>query len=120
MTESIYKESFERNVPDLIFVIHKLREGNAFVYVAQNDVVSKPLMAENQFVVDQAEKMLIQAENSIQNTALVIAKLLSLRIDRSLNHIHTIVIFFFFKKKHCFANFCFYCAFRLVACQRLY
>ncbi|KAF9084119.1 Small nuclear RNA activating complex, polypeptide 1, 43kDa [Mortierella sp. AD031] len=69
--ESVYKQAFERKATDLIYIIRKLRNSNAFVYVAQEEPVSKPLMDNNGYIADQAEKLLIQTENAMQVTSLV-------------------------------------------------
>ncbi|KAG0294221.1 hypothetical protein BGZ97_005136, partial [Linnemannia gamsii] len=70
LLQSIYKHAFTQKASDLIYVIRKLRDNNAFVYVAQETPVSKPLMSDNEFVTTQLEKTLIQAEHTMQNAVL--------------------------------------------------
>ncbi|KAF9152706.1 hypothetical protein BG015_004842 [Linnemannia schmuckeri] len=56
---------------DLIYVIRKLRDSDAFVYVAQETPVSKPVMGNNEYVATQMEKKLIQTERAMHDAVLV-------------------------------------------------
>lgn len=76
LLESIYKQAFKHKATDLIHVIRKLRDNNAFVYVAQETPVSRPLMGDNEFATTQLEKTLIQAEHVMHDTVLVSLSLL--------------------------------------------
>ncbi|OAQ36729.1 hypothetical protein K457DRAFT_178603 [Linnemannia elongata AG-77] len=69
--ESIYKQAFVHKATDPIYVIRKLRDSNAFVYVAQETPVSKPVMGNNEFVASEVEKKLIQTERAMHDEVLV-------------------------------------------------
>ncbi|KAH7059796.1 small nuclear RNA activating complex, subunit SNAP43-domain-containing protein [Linnemannia elongata] len=69
--ESIYKQAFVHKATDLIYVIRKLRDSHAFVYVAQGTPVSKPVMGNNEFVASEVEKKLIQTERAMHDEVLV-------------------------------------------------
>ncbi|KAG0380336.1 hypothetical protein BGX24_008902 [Mortierella sp. AD032] len=71
IVETVYKQAFDQGAADLIYTIRKLRDSNAFVYVAQEEPISRPLLSANEFVADQLEKTLIQAESAMQSNALV-------------------------------------------------
>ncbi|KAF9921783.1 hypothetical protein FBU30_008140 [Linnemannia zychae] len=71
LLESVYKKAFENKAGDLIYVIRKLRSSNAFVYVAQEEPISKPLMGANEYIADQTEKSLLKIENTLHDNVLV-------------------------------------------------
>ncbi|KAF9357632.1 hypothetical protein BGX26_003364 [Mortierella sp. AD094] len=69
--ELLYKIGFEHDLTDLIFVVHKLRRQNAFVYVAQNDRSTEKLVGENPDLQEKTEKVLIRLENKLNSASLV-------------------------------------------------
>ncbi|KAK3845806.1 MAG: small nuclear RNA activating complex, subunit SNAP43-domain-containing protein [Linnemannia gamsii] len=71
IVETVYKQAFDQGAADLIYTIRKLRDSNAFVYVAQEEPISRPLLSANEFVADHLERTLIQAESAMQSNTLV-------------------------------------------------
>ncbi|KAF9354419.1 Small nuclear RNA activating complex, polypeptide 1, 43kDa [Mortierella sp. NVP85] len=69
--EMLYQLGFEYDVTDLIFIIHKLRQRGAFVYVAQNTGITKELKQESQSLRDRTEKALIRMEKKMNETPFV-------------------------------------------------
>lgn len=48
-----------------------MRDSNAFVYVAQEIPVNKPVMGNNEYVASEVEKKLIHTERAMQDSVLV-------------------------------------------------
>ncbi|KAG0365793.1 hypothetical protein BGZ54_006194 [Gamsiella multidivaricata] len=69
--ELLYKLGFDYSATDLIFIIHKLRDRGAFMYVAQNEKISKALMNENDDLSERAERTLVRLEREMNNSVLV-------------------------------------------------
>ncbi|KAK3825384.1 MAG: small nuclear RNA activating complex, subunit SNAP43-domain-containing protein [Benniella sp.] len=69
--EMLYQLGFEYDITDLIFIIHKLRQRGAFVYVAQNTGITKELKQESQSLRDRTEKALIRMEKKMNETPFV-------------------------------------------------
>ncbi|KAG0202165.1 hypothetical protein BGX28_005246 [Mortierella sp. GBA30] len=69
--ELLYRIAFNYDATDLIYVLHKLRERSAFMYVAQNDKTHKPLMDDNESIRASLENVLIHTEKKITDTSLV-------------------------------------------------
>ncbi|KAF8933599.1 hypothetical protein BGZ58_006239 [Dissophora ornata] len=69
--ELLYQIAFEYDATDLIYVIHKLRDRGAFLYVAQNDRISKELRDENADLLDRTERTLVRMEKKINASPLV-------------------------------------------------
>ncbi|KAK3808036.1 MAG: small nuclear RNA activating complex, subunit SNAP43-domain-containing protein [Linnemannia elongata] len=71
LLETVYKQAFTHKASDLIYVIRKMRDSNAFVYVAQEIPVNKPVMGNNEYVASEVEKKLIHTERAMQDSVLV-------------------------------------------------
>ncbi|KAF9400866.1 hypothetical protein BGX21_003346 [Mortierella sp. AD011] len=80
--ELLYKIGFEHNLTDLIFVIHKLRRQNAFVYVAQNDRTTENLVGESPDLQAKTERVLIRLENKLNSSNLVPTDALMREVSR--------------------------------------
>ncbi|KAF9988531.1 Small nuclear RNA activating complex, polypeptide 1, 43kDa [Modicella reniformis] len=69
--EMLYQLGFEYDATDLIFIIHRLRERSAFIYVAENPSLTKELKQENQDLRDRTEKTLIRMEKKMNESFFV-------------------------------------------------
>jgi hypothetical protein len=69
--ELLYQLGFQYDVTDLIFIIHKLRQRGAFVYVAQNMSPSKELKQGSHNLRDRVEKTLIRMEKEMNESGFV-------------------------------------------------
>ncbi|KAF9181027.1 hypothetical protein BGZ50_005757 [Haplosporangium sp. Z 11] len=69
--EHLYQAAFECDATDLIYVIHKLRDRNAFLYVAQVERTSKELKDVNVDLRERLERSLIRMEKKATDNPLV-------------------------------------------------
>ncbi|KAG0258277.1 hypothetical protein BG011_003391 [Mortierella polycephala] len=72
--EHLYQAAFECDATDLIYIIHKLRDRNAFVYVAQVERASKELKDMNVDLRERLERSLIRMERKATDNPLVPVK----------------------------------------------
>ncbi|KAI1309727.1 Small nuclear RNA activating complex, polypeptide 1, 43kDa [Mortierella claussenii] len=67
----LYQLGFEYDATDLIFIVHRLRERNAFLYVAEYDELSKSLAEQDSELRSRDENTLIRMEKKMNSDILM-------------------------------------------------
>ncbi|KAF9202358.1 hypothetical protein BGZ49_007475 [Haplosporangium sp. Z 27] len=69
--ESLYKTGFENDLADLVYILHKLRDQESFVYIAQNKKITEKIGSADINLKARTEGALIRLESKLNSTNLV-------------------------------------------------